>query len=111
MMVDVGEMEIERLKKTETLLQWQAKMPQDERTVASGVWTGQIICTAVDKGITHEFKLLQPSRVPFVKSQLCLADGGYQGFSKRHATNKRVWQYILKLWIYLSTLPIFLLAT
>jgi hypothetical protein len=37
MMVDVGEMEIERLKKTEALLQWQAKMPQDERTVASGV--------------------------------------------------------------------------
>jgi len=29
MMVDVGEMEIERPKKTETVLQWQAKVPHD----------------------------------------------------------------------------------
>lgn len=47
--------------------------------------TGQVICTAVDKGKTHDFKLLKRSRLPFVSSQLCLADRGYQGFAKRHA--------------------------
>lgn len=46
--------------------------------------TGQIICTAIDQGKTHDFKLLKRSRLPFVSSQLCLADRGYQGFAKRH---------------------------
>ena len=46
--------------------------------------TGKIIATAVEKGKTHDFKLLKRSRLPFVQSQLCLADGGYQGFGKLH---------------------------
>jgi hypothetical protein len=46
--------------------------------------TQQIICTAVDTGRTHDFKLLKRSRLPFVTSQLCLADRGYQGFARRH---------------------------
>ena len=46
--------------------------------------TGQIICTAQDTGKTHDFKLLKRSRLPFVSSQLCLADRGYQGFAKCH---------------------------
>lgn len=46
--------------------------------------TGQVIATAVDKGSTHDFKLLKRSRLPFVTTQLCLADRGYQGFAKRH---------------------------
>jgi len=45
----------------------------------------QIICTAVDRGRRHDFQLLKRSRLPFVSSQLCLADRGYQGFAKRHA--------------------------
>ena len=47
--------------------------------------TGQIICTAIDQGKTHDFKILKRSRVAFVSSQLCLADRGYQGFAKYHA--------------------------
>ena len=46
--------------------------------------TGQVIATAVDKGKTHDFKLLGRNRLPFIASQLCLADRGYQGFAKRH---------------------------
>ncbi len=46
--------------------------------------TGQVICTSVDKGRVHDFKLLKRSRLPFVPSQLCLADKGYQGFGKQH---------------------------
>jgi hypothetical protein len=46
--------------------------------------TGQILCTAVDTGRTHDFQLLKRSRLPFVSSQLCLADRGYQGFAQRH---------------------------
>lgn len=37
MMVDVGELEIERPKKTKTLLQWQAALPHAESAVAGGV--------------------------------------------------------------------------
>ena len=47
--------------------------------------TGQIICTAIDSGRTHDFKLLKRSRLPLASSQLCLADRRYQGFAKRHA--------------------------
>lgn len=46
--------------------------------------TGQVIATAVEKGRVHDFKLLTRSRLPFVPSQLCLAERGYQGFAKRH---------------------------
>lgn len=49
------------------------------------VETGQIICPAVDTGRTPDLKRLKRSGLPFVSSQLCLADRGYQGFSKRHA--------------------------
>ncbi|WP_256478996.1 hypothetical protein [Chroococcidiopsis sp. CCMEE 29] len=38
--------------------------------------TGQVIATAVEKGRVHDFKLLKRSRMPFVSSQLCLADKG-----------------------------------
>jgi len=46
--------------------------------------TGQIICTAIGMGRRHDFKLFKRSRIPFVSSQLCLADRGYQGFSRQH---------------------------
>lgn len=46
--------------------------------------TGQIICTAIGMGKMHDFKLFKRSRIPFVSSQLCLADRGYQGFSRQH---------------------------
>ncbi len=46
--------------------------------------SGQVICTAVAQGRTHDFKLLKRSRLSFVPSQLCLADRGYQGFAKCH---------------------------
>jgi len=46
--------------------------------------SGQVVCTAVDTGKTHDFKLLKRSRLPFVSSQLCLAERGYQGFAKLH---------------------------
>lgn len=46
--------------------------------------SGQVICTAVEKGRVHDFKLLKRSRLPFVPSQLCMVDKGYQGFGKQH---------------------------
>jgi hypothetical protein len=47
--------------------------------------TGQIVCTAIDKSRTHDFKVLKLSRIPFDSWQLCLADRGYQGFARHHA--------------------------
>ncbi|MDV2996847.1 MAG: hypothetical protein N4J56_006552 [Chroococcidiopsis sp. SAG 2025] len=38
--------------------------------------TGGVICTAVEKGRVHDFKLLKRSRLPLMPSQLCLADKG-----------------------------------
>lgn len=32
----------------------------------------------------HDFKLFKRTRIPFVSSQLCLADRGYQGFGRQH---------------------------
>ncbi len=49
-----------------------------------GLETGQVIFTAVEKGRVHDFKLLKRTRLPFVPSQLCIADKGYQGFRKRY---------------------------
>jgi hypothetical protein len=36
----------------------------------------QIICTAIETGRTHDFKLLKRSRLLFVSSQLCLPTEG-----------------------------------
>ena len=77
---------------------WKLNVPQKTQTYYSGKQkchtlkaqllieyeTRHIICTAIDQGETHDFKLLKRSRLPFVSSQLCLADRGYQGFAKRH---------------------------
>lgn len=32
----------------------------------------------------HDFKLFKRTYIPFVFSQSCLADRGYQGFGKQH---------------------------
>lgn len=71
-------------KKTEMLLQWQAEMRCALKAQLLVEFdSGQIIAIAVDKGKTHDFKLLKHS-LPFVSSQLCLADRGYQRFAKYH---------------------------
>lgn len=100
MLVDVGEMEIEPPKRTQTLLQCgilRGIIPP-QRCLGFSKWqtlkaqllveyeSGQIICTALDKDKTHDFKLLGRSRLPLMSSQLCLAHRGDQGFAKRHAS-------------------------
>lgn len=85
MVVDVGEMEIERPKKNKnaiTVVSNTAFALKAQLLVEFE--TGQVVCTAYEKGRVHDFKLLKRSRLPFVPSQLCLADKGYQGFGKRH---------------------------
>jgi hypothetical protein len=85
MVVDVGEMEIERPKKKQKRY-YSGK--QHCHTIKAQLLvefeTGQVVCTAIDKGRVHDFKLLGCSSLPFLPSQLCLADKGYQGFGKRH---------------------------
>lgn len=77
---------------------WKSNAPKKQKRYYSGkqkchtlkaqllveLETGQVIATAVGTGRTHDFKLLKRSRLPFVSSQLCLADRGYQGFAKCH---------------------------
>ena len=85
MVVDVGEMEIERPKKKQKrYYSGKQKCHTLKAQLLVEFETGQIICSAVDTGKTHDFKLLKRSRFPFVPWQLCLADRGYQGFNKRH---------------------------
>jgi hypothetical protein len=47
--------------------------------------TGEIICTAYGTGRTHDFRLFNTSQVTFARSQICLADKGYQGIVKLHS--------------------------
>lgn len=49
--------------------------------------TGQIICTAFGKGKVHDFRLFKLERLPMLPEQLCLADKGYQGLTKLHASS------------------------
>lgn len=46
--------------------------------------SGQIICTAFDKGRVHDFRLFKLHRPPMLPEQICLADKGYQGLAKLH---------------------------
>ncbi len=84
-MVDVGEMEIERPKKKQKCYySGKHKCHTIKSQLLVEFETGKIIATAVEKGKTHDFKLLKRTRLAFLQSQLCLADGGYQGFGKLH---------------------------
>ena len=87
MVVDVGEMEIERPKKKQKrYYSGKQKCHTLKAQLLVELETGQIICSAVDTGKTHDFKLLKRSRLPLGPSQLCLANPGYQGFAKRHTS-------------------------
>lgn len=48
---------------------------------------GQIICTALGKGRTHDFRLFKLHRIPMLPEQLWLADRGYQGIAKVHTSS------------------------
>ena len=85
MVVNMAKMEIERPKKQQRYYSGKQKGHTLKAQLLVAFETGQVICTAVNMGKTHDFKLLKRSRLPFVSSQLCLADRGYQGFAKRHA--------------------------
>ena len=45
---------------------------------------GSIICTTFAKGSTHDFKLLQRSKVRFHPRCKVRVDSGYQGLQKQH---------------------------
>jgi hypothetical protein len=78
--VDVGEMQIERPKKARNATESGKQKCHTMKSQLLVNWeTGEIICTAVAQGRTHDFKLLKRSRLPFVASQLCLADPRLSG--------------------------------
>lgn len=86
MVIDAGEIEIERPKKNRNSTTVASKSAFALKAqLLVEFETGQVIATANGSGKIHDFNLLQRSRLPFVSSQLCLADRGYQGFAKRHA--------------------------
>lgn len=45
----------------------------------------RIVCTAHDKGKTHDFKVLKKSRLPLRKGIKKKLDSGYQGAEQLHA--------------------------
>jgi DDE superfamily endonuclease len=49
--------------------------------------TEQIICTAFAQGRIHDFRAFKSHRLPMLPEQLCLADRGYQGITKRHLSS------------------------
>ena len=44
----------------------------------------RIICTHIDKGRKHDFRLFKESKTGFVQLTKILADSGYQGIQKLH---------------------------
>lgn len=50
--------------------------------------TKRIICTAHDKGKTHDFKVLKKSKLPLRKGIKKKLDGGYQGVEKLYANSE-----------------------
>jgi hypothetical protein len=49
--------------------------------------TGLIICTAYSKGRMHDFRLFKSSHLPWLDTQLWLADKGYQGIQKKQSNS------------------------
>jgi len=70
LVVDVGEMQIERPKKARNATESGKQKCHTMKSQLLVNWETEIICTAV-QGRTHDFKLLKRSRLPFVVSQLC----------------------------------------
>lgn len=50
--------------------------------------TGRVICTAHDRGRTHDFRLLKKSRLPLRKGVQAKADSGYQGVQGMHPNSR-----------------------
>ena len=50
--------------------------------------TRKIICTAFDKGRTHDFKLFKQSKTRMYQHIRCEADTGYQGIAKLHVNSE-----------------------
>jgi len=44
-----------------------------------------ILCTAFDKGRSHDFRLFKESKLPTQPDQLWVADSGYQGMAALHS--------------------------
>lgn len=85
LVVDVTETPIERPKKQQRRYYSGKKKCHTLKTqVVVDQRTGEIICTAYGTGHTHDFHLFKTSQVTFARSQICLADKGYQGIVKLH---------------------------
>jgi IS5 family transposase len=48
----------------------------------------RIICTAHDKGKTHDFRVLKKSKLPLRKGVKVKGDSGYQGIEQLHANSQ-----------------------
>lgn len=84
--LDVTETPIERPKKQQRRYYSGKKKRHTLKTqVVVEQRTGEIICTAYGTGHTHDFHLFKTSQVTFARSQICLADKGYQGIVKLHS--------------------------
>lgn len=83
-LMDVAETPIERPKKQKLYYSGKKKRHTLKAQVVVHQATGQILCTAFDKGRVHDFRLFKQQRVPLMPEQLCLTDKGYQGIAKLH---------------------------
>lgn len=88
LVVDATESPIERPKKKQRkYYSGKKKRHTLKAQVVVDQGTGQIICTAFDKGRVHDFRLFKQFRLPMLPEQLCLADKGYQGIAKLHPSS------------------------
>ncbi len=87
--IDVGEVEIERPKKKQRNYYSgkQGYHTLKMQLIVNQV-TKEIICTEFDKGRKHDFNLLKQSKIAIKESMELLADKGYQGIKKYHKNSK-----------------------
>jgi hypothetical protein len=87
--IDVTEIEIERPKKRQkSFYSGKKKRHTLKVQVVVEQTTGLVLCTYLEKGKKHDFRIFKESSVKFKPKTRCLGDRGYQGLGKYHACSQ-----------------------
>lgn len=79
-----GNAALVRPKKQKQYYSGKKKLSTLKTQVVVNQTTGEILCTAFDKGRVHDFRLFKQQQVPLMPAQLCGSAQGYQGIAKLH---------------------------
>jgi len=84
-LIDVSESPIERPKKKRHYYSGKKKRHTQKTQIVSGPRSKKIICTAFDKGETHDFRLYKERKTGIYSTKTIQVDTWYQGLQKLNA--------------------------